>query len=53
MTAPARDARPVVAAVPADADALSLLPLGNAGAQFIDDARDFVSWNARGRKQMR
>jgi hypothetical protein len=33
-------------AVPADADALSDCPLGNTGAHFIDDARDFVSWNA-------
>jgi len=32
-------------AVPADAGALPLLPLGNTGAQFIHDARDFVSWN--------
>lgn len=27
-------------------DALPLLPLRNTGAQFIDDARDFVPWNA-------
>ena len=32
--------------MPADADALPLLPLGNTGAQFIDYARDFVSWYA-------
>jgi hypothetical protein len=36
-----------VAAVPTDANALARLPLGNAGAQFVDDARDFVSRNAR------
>ena len=32
--------------MPADADALPLLPVGHAGAQVIDNARDFVSWNA-------
>jgi hypothetical protein len=34
-----------VAAVPADANALALLPAGNIGTEFIDDARDFVSRN--------
>jgi len=34
-----------MAAVPADTDALPLLPLGNTGTEFIDDARDFVSWD--------
>ena len=33
--------------MPAHADTLSLLPRGNARAQFIDDTRDFMSWNAR------
>ena len=47
ISAAAVTTRIVMAPVPADADALSLLPLGNTGAQFIDDARDFVSWNAR------
>ena len=47
ISAPARETRAVMAAVPSDTDALSLLPSGNAGAQFIDDARDFVSRNAR------
>ena len=46
ISAPARETRAVLAAVPADTDALSLLPRGNTGTQFIDDARDFVSWNA-------
>jgi hypothetical protein len=36
-----------MAAVPADADTLSLLPRGNPGAHFINDACDFVSRNAR------
>ena len=30
----------------ADSDALPLLPAGNAGTQFVDDARDFMSGNA-------
>src|SRR5260370_41279087 len=32
--------------MPTDTDALSLFPHGNTGTQFIDDARDFVPWNA-------
>jgi hypothetical protein len=32
--------------VPADTDALAVLPLGDTGTQFIDDARDFMSWDA-------
>src|SRR5438046_1729973 len=47
ISATTRETRTVVAAVPADADALPLLPLGNTVAQFIDDARDFMPWNAR------
>ena len=47
IAAAAVEAGIVMAAVPADADALALLPLGDIGAEFIDDARDFVSWNAR------
>jgi hypothetical protein len=35
-----------VAAVPSDTDALPLLPLRNAGTQLVDDACDFMSWNA-------
>ena len=35
-----------MAAVPADTDALAFLPRGNAGADFVDDASDFVSGNA-------
>jgi hypothetical protein len=34
-----------MAAVPADANALALLPAGNTGTQFIDDAGDFMPWN--------
>src|SRR5579862_7026057 len=36
----------VLAAVPADAGALSLLPSGNTGAHFIDDARHLMSGSA-------
>ena len=43
----ARETCAVLAAVPADADALSLSPPGNTRAQLINDARDFVSWNSR------
>ncbi len=46
ISAPARAARVVLPAMPADAHPLSLLPCGNPGAHFIDHARDFVSWNA-------
>jgi hypothetical protein len=46
ISAPALATRVVLAAVPADTCTLPLLPRGNAGAHFIDDARDFVSWNA-------
>ena len=46
ISAPALATRVVLAAVPADTDALSLLPLGNTGAHFIDDACHFMSWNA-------
>jgi len=47
ISAPAFATRVVLAAVPTDTDALSPVPLGDAVAQFIDDARHFVSWNAR------
>jgi hypothetical protein len=46
ISAPALATRVVLAAVPADTDALPFLPLGNTTAQFIDDACDFMSWNA-------
>ena len=46
ISAPALATRAVMAAVPADADALSLLPLGNTVTQFVDDADDFMSGNA-------
>src|SRR5438093_12887953 len=35
-----------MAAVPADADALSHCPLGNTSPHFINDAHNFVSWSA-------
>src|SRR5207249_10723726 len=47
ISAPARDTRVVLAAVPAHAHSLPLLPRGDAGAQFVNDPRDFVSRNAR------
>jgi hypothetical protein len=31
--------------VPANTHALSRLPLGNSRTEFVDDARDFVTWN--------
>src|ERR1700722_18752911 len=46
ISAPARQARAVVAAVPADSDTLPRFPRSNTGAQFIDDAHNFVSGNA-------
>src|SRR5260370_32626516 len=46
-SAPARDACAVMATMPANAGALSLFPLGNTRTHFINDARDFVPWNAR------
>ena len=45
ISMPARGTRAVLATVPADPDALPLLPVRNTGAQFIDNARDFVSGN--------
>ena len=47
ISAPAFATGVVLAAMPADADTLPLLPLGNTGAHFIDDARHFMSGNAR------
>jgi hypothetical protein len=35
-----------MAAVPTNADALPLLPFGNACTHFIDDAGHFMPWNA-------
>jgi hypothetical protein len=43
ISAPTLETCAVLAAVPADTDALSLLPLGNTGTYFIDDAADFMS----------
>jgi hypothetical protein len=31
--------------MPADTNPLPLLPSGNTGPKFVDDACDFVSWN--------
>ena len=31
--------------MPADTGSLALLPPGDTGTDFIDDARDFVAWN--------
>jgi hypothetical protein len=42
VSSPAFGTRVVLPAMPADADTLSLLPSGDLGAQFIDDACDFV-----------
>jgi hypothetical protein len=36
----------IVAAVPAYSDALALLPRGDTGAYFVDDAGDFVTGDA-------
>ena len=47
VSPPALGTSVVLAAVPANTDALPLLPRGNTGAHFIDDARHFMSWNAR------
>ena len=47
ISAPALPTRVVLAAVPADADTLPLLPCGNTVAHFIDDACHFMSGNAR------
>src|SRR4030095_14565420 len=47
VSAPTREARAVMAAVPADTDALSLLPAGDTDAHFIEDADDFVPGHAR------
>ena len=46
ISAPARQTRAVLAAMPTDTDALSGLPFGNTGTKFIDYADDFVPWNA-------
>src|SRR5215472_7780548 len=46
IAAAALQASSVVAAVPADADALTLVPIRDAGADFIDDAGNFVAGRA-------
>src|SRR5713226_5791858 len=47
IAAPAVEAGAVVSAVPAHADALALLPTGDAGAEFGDDAGNFVAGGTR------
>src|SRR6266446_1526863 len=46
ISAPAIKTYTVVAAVPTNADALSLLPFGDTGAQLIDSAHNFMSGDA-------
>src|SRR5579863_4323738 len=46
-SSPAFGTRVVLPAMPTDADTLSLLPSGDLGAQFIDDACDFVPRDPR------
>ena len=46
IAAPARVTVAAVAAVPADAGALTRCPLGNISTHFINDAYDFVSRSA-------
>ncbi len=46
ISTPALATGVVLAAVPADTYALSLVPRGNTSTHFIDDACDFMSWNA-------
>src|SRR3974390_1964965 len=46
IAAPAFGTGVVVSAVPADSNALTLLPFGNARTHFIDGAHDFVSRHA-------
>ncbi len=47
ISAPARQTRAILAPVPSNTDTLSLLPLGNIGTHFIDDAGHLMSGNAR------
>jgi hypothetical protein len=46
ITTPALETRTIMAAVPADANTLSLCPFGNAFADGIDDARNFMARSA-------
>ncbi len=43
IAAAAGQARAIVAAMPADADALALLPVGDAGTEVGNDAGHFVA----------
>src|SRR5215470_13425365 len=47
VATPAREAGPVLTAVPAHADSLTFLPLRHACARFVDHPGDFVPWHAR------
>src|SRR4029077_8144684 len=47
IAAPAVEARVVLSAVPADADALALLPIGDARTEVGNDAGDFVAGRTR------
>jgi hypothetical protein len=47
ITATAEEAGAVVSAMPADADALALLPVSDAGSEFGDDSGNFVAGGAR------
>src|SRR5205823_19333 len=47
VSSPALETRAVMTTVPADTDTLSLFPLGNTGAQLVDETDDFVSRNSR------
>jgi hypothetical protein len=47
ISAAAGGTRIVLTAVPPNTDALTILPVGNAGTELIDDANHLVSWNTR------
>ena len=47
IAAPARQAGSILAAVPAHADVLTLLPVRHAGAHIVDHAGHFVSGHTR------
>src|SRR5262249_12015183 len=40
------DAPSALPAVPTNADALAFVPMGDAGADFVDNTGDFMSWRA-------
>jgi hypothetical protein len=45
ISTPAGGTRVVLAAMPADANALTIVPGGNAGAELVNNAHHFVSWD--------